>query len=39
MPIITYNKRGKRAREYSNEVKNPNIQLGQKAGFIDLVGY
>ena len=39
MPIITRNKRGKRARECSNKIKNPNIQLGQKTGFTDLIGY
>ena len=39
MPIITHNKQGKRAKKYFNKVKDPNIQLGQEAGFTDLVGY
>ena len=39
MPIITCDKRAKRARESSNKVKDPNIQLGQETGFTDLIYY
>ena len=37
MPITTRNKQGKRTRELSNEVEDPNTQLGQETRFTDLV--
>jgi hypothetical protein len=37
MPIMTRGKRGKRAREASEEFEDPDIQLGWDAGNTDLV--
>ena len=39
MPTITRDKRAKRARESSDEVEDPDIQLGRETGFADLVCY
>ena len=37
MPIITRDRRGKRARELSEEVEDPDKQLDQEASYTDLV--
>jgi hypothetical protein len=37
MPIMTRNKQGKRTRELSKEVEDPDMQLGQEARYTDLV--
>jgi hypothetical protein len=38
MPMITRDKQGKRVRELSEEVEDPDTQLGKEAGSTDLVG-
>jgi hypothetical protein len=39
MPITTRDKRGKRARENSKEVKGLDIQLGREARYVAWVRY